>query len=251
MNPAIAYFRAFTDGNLDSFTTHIVLIGVIGVAEISLGIGIWLESPQDKKFREWFGLFLVLGGCIASVIFTVLLLIFDEGISRTQQSRIDGQQTIIESQNDKIVALLRIAPRILPAPDQIAQKLKSFAPLVAQVGTTNPLNHAFDIDSLGTQIAGLLALAQWKALAGAVWGTDDRPSGVWVSARESEAGAASAADMLVKELNAAGIIAHRDSKPFCWPEARASATTASALTIRGWRWERHGADGNHGRDGAR
>jgi hypothetical protein len=95
MNAATAYFRAFIGGGLDSFATHAVLIGVIATAEISLGIGIWLESPKDKGLREWVGLYTVLGGCVVSVIATVLLLIFDEGISRGQKDRIDAQQSTI------------------------------------------------------------------------------------------------------------------------------------------------------------
>jgi hypothetical protein len=53
-----------------------------------LGFGIWLESPKNKTCREWLGVVLVLGGCVFSVIATVGLLVFDEGISRGQQSKI-------------------------------------------------------------------------------------------------------------------------------------------------------------------
>lgn len=88
MNAVIAYFKTFSDGGLDSFSTHAVLIGVIAAAEFSLGIGIWLESPKNKNLIEWLGLILVLGGCVVSVIATVLLLIFDEGISRRQNEEI-------------------------------------------------------------------------------------------------------------------------------------------------------------------
>jgi hypothetical protein len=88
MNAAIAYFKTFADGGLDSFSTHAVLIGVIAAAEFSLGIGIWLESPKNKTRIEWFGLILVLGGCVVSVIATVLLLIFDEGVSSRQNEEI-------------------------------------------------------------------------------------------------------------------------------------------------------------------
>ena len=97
----MAYFNAFFDGELDSFTTHAVLVAIIAAAEIGLAIGIWLESPKDKKFREWLGLTLVLGGCVFSVIATVLLLIFDEGISRGQKTRIDAQQSQLVTAIDR------------------------------------------------------------------------------------------------------------------------------------------------------
>jgi hypothetical protein len=92
MNAATAYFKAFIDGQLDVLATHVVLIGVVVVAEISLAIGIWLESPKNKDFREWLGLFLVLGGCVLSVIATILLLVFDEGISRHQTADIEASR---------------------------------------------------------------------------------------------------------------------------------------------------------------
>ena len=88
MKAVTAYFNAFIDGKLDSLRTHAWLVGVIAVAEISLGVGIWLESPKHKTLREWVGVLLVLGGCLLSVIATVALLIFDEGISRSQSIEI-------------------------------------------------------------------------------------------------------------------------------------------------------------------
>ena len=104
-----AFFGAFIDGDLDSLATHTALVAVIVAAEIGLGVGIWLEFPKDKKFREWLGLALVLGGCVFSVVATVLLLIFDEGISRAQQSTIIALET-------------RLAPRELTPKQQDAFK---------------------------------------------------------------------------------------------------------------------------------
>jgi hypothetical protein len=92
MKAAMAYFSAFVDGRLDSLWTHAILVGVIAIAELALAIGIWLESPKNKVLREWFGLGLVLGGCVISVIATIGLLIFDEGISRRQNDEIIAMQ---------------------------------------------------------------------------------------------------------------------------------------------------------------
>jgi hypothetical protein len=88
MAAVVTYVKAFIDGEFDSFTTHCILIGVIALAEISLAVGIWLESPKDKHFREWCGLATVFVGCIISAVFTVLLLVFDEGISRGQSAEL-------------------------------------------------------------------------------------------------------------------------------------------------------------------
>ena len=97
----------FASGRLHESSTHWALIGVIAAAEVSLGIGIWIESPKSKSLREWLGVGLVLVGCVVSALFTVFLLIFDEGISR-------GQRATIWEQQSKIIALeARIAPRVL------------------------------------------------------------------------------------------------------------------------------------------
>jgi hypothetical protein len=106
-NAAYVYFNAFIDAKLEPFKTHIVLISVIAAAELSLGVGIWLESPKKKSFREWFGLCLVLGGCVASAIVTVALVVFDEGISRNQQADIKSLT------QENILLNIRATPREL------------------------------------------------------------------------------------------------------------------------------------------
>lgn len=125
MNAVHAYLNAFIDGEFDSFATHAWLVGIIAIAEISLGVGIWLESPKNKTCREWFGVVLVLGGCVISVFATVGLLIFDEGISRQQQSKIIELET-------------RIAPRKLSAKQQskIADAIRPFGKKLFDLGIT-------------------------------------------------------------------------------------------------------------------
>jgi hypothetical protein len=148
MNAATAYFKAFIDGELDSFATHAVLIGVIALAEISLGIGIWLESPKEKGLREWLGLYTVLGGCVVSVIATVFLLIFDEGISRTQKARIDEQQSTIISlqksnafllaEGQELAALASRARReAVKATERAAQLEKEVAAARVEIANAN------------------------------------------------------------------------------------------------------------------
>jgi len=97
-----SFIADFSSGRLDESSTHWVLIGIIAGAEVSLGVGIWIESPKNKSFLQWLGVALVLAGCIVSALFTVFLLIFDEGISRDQRAKI-------------IVLETRIAPRTISA----------------------------------------------------------------------------------------------------------------------------------------
>ncbi|MGC2777905.1 MAG: hypothetical protein WA418_19940 [Bradyrhizobium sp.] len=156
---------------------------------------------------------------IADIAFAVVIVALAvELVAGRIAKRFEHQ--IDAAREERIAQLQAIAPRVLSVPAQnvLREKLNQFAPVFATVGTTQPLRHAFDIDSLESQIAGVLALAGWKANAGTTWGTDERPSGVWVSTREGDDVSASAADIFVQELNAAGIVAHRDPKPFARPK---------------------------------
>ena len=145
MNSAITAFNAFVSGDLESFSTHAVLIGVIAAAEASLGIGIWLELPKDKSFREWFGLVLVLVGCVVSVIATVLLLIFDEGISRRQ--------------NDEIIALRKNGlPRSIEV-SAFTKRLISAPPATVEIRYVTACT---DCESLSFWLSEALAKASWK-----------------------------------------------------------------------------------------
>jgi hypothetical protein len=83
-------FNAFIHGELDPLPVHVVLIGIAILAEIAVARGIVLEAPPPEKRskREKWGIRLVLWGVILSALFTILLFVFDEGISNRQQARI-------------------------------------------------------------------------------------------------------------------------------------------------------------------
>jgi hypothetical protein len=162
MNAPTAYLKAFIDGDLDSFATHAALIGVIVLAEISLAVGIWLESPKDKGFREWLGLYTVLGGCIFSVIATVLLLIFDEGISRGQKTRIDAQQSVIRSQNEQLLGLRKHnIPRNLSPKDlkSLVDDMQQFGPVKYDLAAPEAMEPA---SFLIPQLVGAFVQLNWK-----------------------------------------------------------------------------------------
>jgi hypothetical protein len=180
---------------------------------ILLAIGLAGEWPESKEWKEGA---LYKAAKWAVIIGVVGELLGDGGVFK-------AGDRVEEIADDKIVALLRIAPRILPDSDQkrIRDKLKSFEPLSVAVGTTTPLSHAFDIDSLATQIAGIFTMPGWRSNSTWIWsGTgDDRPSGVEIGAREGDDNAGKVADILVEELKAAGIDgAHRAPKPFAPPK---------------------------------
>jgi hypothetical protein len=121
----------------------------------------------------------------------------------------------------KIAELQRIAPRILSisAQNDVREKLAPFGRVVAYIGTTTPLTHAFDIDSLGSQIAGVLSLAGWRVTPGVTWGSEDRPAGIVVSTREGNEQVDDAARIFVSELNKDFIQASYDPKHFGPPKS--------------------------------
>ena len=91
----LTYFNAFISGELNSVFTHIVLLGGALAAEIAIAAGIILETPKEKSHREKLGMRLVIGGVVVSALFTIALFVFDEGISRAQQSLINKQESEI------------------------------------------------------------------------------------------------------------------------------------------------------------
>lgn len=96
------YWSAFISGVLDPTWPHIVLLSGSIICEVAVAIGILLEQHWPKCIKEWIAVFFVIGGVFFGVVCTVLLFVFDEGISHAQ--------------NDKVISLEnRIAYRKLRA----------------------------------------------------------------------------------------------------------------------------------------
>jgi hypothetical protein len=153
MAAILRYFNAFIAGELNSASTHIILLGGSLVAEFAVAIGIILESPREKSYRERLGMVLVLGGVSIGAALTIALFVFDEGISRAQQSTITVQQA-------KIIALENeLAPRILdpPAQSRIANKMRLYP------GTHFDLSALMDSEPMNLldQIEAALAEGEW------------------------------------------------------------------------------------------
>lgn len=207
-----AFFQRYVTDDVALFV-HVLLISIAVFSTYVVAKGIiWEHGPLEVRHVADK---LVVWGVIAEAVCTVLLFVFDEGISATQKARIDAQQ-------ETIIALLRVAPRIVSGSEQkrIRDKLKPFGPLVVAIGSTPPLTHTLDIESVESQMADLFRSAGWRSNApGTAWNVEnDRPSGIWISVREGEIGAAAAADILVSELNAIDIVSHKDPKPLSPPK---------------------------------
>ena len=83
---------------------HLVLILLAVIGGLAVGGGIIWEASRSGHLWTLPTAFVFFGVAIEAAA-TVILFEFDEGISRNQQSIIDVQQTVIRSQNDKIIAL--------------------------------------------------------------------------------------------------------------------------------------------------
>jgi hypothetical protein len=98
------YTGQFFSGGVDSSMPHLVLILLAVIGGLAVGGGIIWEASRSGHLWTLPTAFVFFGVVIEAAA-TVILFEFDEGISRNQQSIIDVQQTVIRSQNDKIIAL--------------------------------------------------------------------------------------------------------------------------------------------------
>lgn len=200
MAAMISIFNAFVSGQLDSFWTHAVLLGGAIMAEVFVAIGIWLESPKEKSFREWLGLGFVFSGVVVSAVFTIGLFVFDEGISQHLEAE--------------------IAPRAL-SEAQIADaknRLKAFAPEVYAIGvsTDDPEQvHLADLIGIALKDAGWKSVDWYRDVVqhgpgGGGIGKVAVPAGIEVAPAPNDS--SDAAKALVDVLHAEGL--HAELMPF-------------------------------------
>jgi hypothetical protein len=131
---------------------HAALLGGAIVASFIVAVGIVMESHKFWALAT----LLVLGGVSAEAVLTISLFMYDEGISREQQST-------IEAQNREIIALQKkIASRSFTDGDvrAFSDKLKPFSGTFVDVyifpaGTP-------DTVPLGSAIASALTAASWN-----------------------------------------------------------------------------------------
>jgi hypothetical protein len=153
----LTYVSAFISGELEPFWPHVWLLSFSVLASIAVGVGIIFERPKYSPSVHRVAFWLIVGGVIFEAICTIFLFVFDEGISRSQQSKIDAQQS-------KIIALeTRLAPRVI-SPEQrerIIEKMKQFAPQSFSGRVAAGSEDAWD---LWREISLALELAGWKKL---------------------------------------------------------------------------------------
>jgi hypothetical protein len=93
-----SYFNAFQEGQLEPSSTHFWLLGGAIIGSLIVAAGIMLEAnwPLSRmKFRGMVGVTFVLFGVCVEALFTIAIFVFDEGISRSQQTTISKQQETI------------------------------------------------------------------------------------------------------------------------------------------------------------
>lgn len=148
---------AFIDGRLDEYWTHRALIGGSIVAEVSVAAGILLESHWPRSLKDWAAVLLIICGVSFGAIFTIGLFVFDEGISRIQQSTIEVQQS-------KIIALeSAFAPREVELSGDAMKALAKFSSEFQYLVISAP---GLEAEQTAGQIRSLLAGAEWKEYLG-------------------------------------------------------------------------------------
>ena len=105
----LTYLSAVLSGEAEPFWPHFVLLSVSIVAAFAVGFGILLESPKYSAAIHKAATWLVLGGIAIESACTVLLFVFDEGVSSALQSTISSQQLKILDLDTKTSAAELVA----------------------------------------------------------------------------------------------------------------------------------------------
>jgi hypothetical protein len=127
LTPLSKYASKFDSGGLLPGWPHFWLLFVSVLASFAVGAGIIGERPKYSPRVHTFAFCLVMGGIAVEALCTILLFVFDEGISQSQQSIIIGldnallnEQRITSRERMTLNWLLRaVAPRNV-ANDRVA-----------------------------------------------------------------------------------------------------------------------------------
>jgi hypothetical protein len=93
----LTYQTAFTSGGFEPFWPHFVLLSVSVFSSFAVAAGILLERPRYSETVHKVAKLLVAGGVAVVALCTIALFVFDEGISRLQQSEIIALEKSIAS----------------------------------------------------------------------------------------------------------------------------------------------------------
>jgi len=107
------YFNAFISGDLNSYWTHLWLLGGIFLFEVIVGVGIILEVTLPMTSRQIIATGMVVGGILFGIMLTLGLFVFDEGVSSAQQSKIIALETQLSPSKEQHDALQGLRGKVL------------------------------------------------------------------------------------------------------------------------------------------
>jgi hypothetical protein len=144
----LTYASRFLSGDFEPFWPHVVLLTLSVLASIAVGAGIIFERPKYSAPVHRVAFWLVVAGVAVEAVCTIFLFVFDEGISGKQRADLGAQQSIIRTQNDKIIALDEaLMPRLLEQ-NLTAERLSKFKGLpfvIISTPESEPKNTAGEI----------------------------------------------------------------------------------------------------------
>ena len=98
-----SYISTFFSGSVDPFWPHFILLGCAIIGGIAVGLGIIMES------EKWsLATILVVIGVATEAVFTIMLFLFDEGISSAQQSRITDLDTQLVARTKELLEVRKL-----------------------------------------------------------------------------------------------------------------------------------------------
>ena len=195
------YIGQFFSGGVPASTPHLALILSAVAGGLAVGIGIIWEAKRSGHLWTWPTAFVFLGVVVEAAA-TVILLEFDEGISRAQQSKVIALET-------------RLAPRELSTDQE-----KSIGDLVRPSPSAFDMAMHVDIEPMRLlgQIEETLVAAGWHEQAptdgtqtfnrgeGKVPVGERTMLGIWVLHPADDPDLAKSASVLIRALLSEGLV---------------------------------------------
>jgi hypothetical protein len=160
MTPAT--FSAFWLDHLGSDWTHALFLVGTFIAEVAVGAGIIIESPKNKTCKDWLAIVLVVGGVSLSVLFTLALFMFDEGISSSQQSNIIDLETRLDARTKELLEVRKLTADRSLTQDEQKSLTKMLSVFPGQPAKIVIFPVTFEGKWIAGQIYGAMLKAQWK-----------------------------------------------------------------------------------------
>jgi hypothetical protein len=114
MAATLAYFRNFFSGGVDPGWPHGILLSITVLASFAVAAGILLERPKYSESVHRIATWLVLCGVAVEAFCTIVLFVFDEGISNAQQDKIIALEKRLLARSLSDEQISAIAERLKP-----------------------------------------------------------------------------------------------------------------------------------------